>query len=221
MTAGTGNRFRDRWGAGGAAPQPLYRRGWVQAVVAAVLVTTVVGMDLSQRSTTHQQASDLRDYYSGAVADLASCAGGLHDALTAMQAVVTGASADRRTAAQIASDAAQGCTPVVDTKLYDLATIGPPPSLTRFDLQPASTALSQWAYPQAATALADVRTIISARSPADATTAFAALQAQLVVLHATAARAQSGFFAAARALNTTLPPLDLDSQAALPGTQQP
>lgn len=220
MTFGAANRSRDRWRAG-TRPVPLYRRTWIQLLVAAGFVPALIGVDLAQHTSPGQRAADLRDYYATAADDLRSCAGGLHDALTAMQAVVTGANRDRPTAGQIAADAEQNCTPVVNTKLYDLATIGPPPSLNSYELQPAASALSQWAYPQAAAAIAAVRVIISAHDAGVVTRTFVELQAQLAAMRATASRAQAAFFTTAHALNTTLPPLDLDSQSALPGTQQP
>lgn len=210
---------RDRWGSA-ARPQPLYRRGWVQGGAALLLASTALGFNAAQHTSRVARAADLRAYYQIATADLSSCSGGLRDALTAMQAVVTGANRDVVTATQIVTDAQQACTPVANTKLYDLASTQPPPTLARLGLQGAAADLSRWAYPQAATALIEVRTIVRSRQAGVVTAAFRRLQQELAELHRTAALAERTFAAAGADLQITLPSLTLDAQSQLPGTQQ-
>lgn len=211
---------RDAWGSV-ERPQPLYRRRWVQAGVAALLASTGLGINASSHTSARDRTADLRSYYDLVTGDLRSCAGGLHDALTAMQAVISRADRDVVTATQIVSDGQQACTPVVDTKLYDLATSQPPPTLARLGLQSATEDLSRWAYPQAATALGEVHTIVRGRNAPGNAAAFRRLQQGLAGMRVTAAQAQQVFFAAAAELHATLPALPLDGQAQLPGTQQP
>lgn len=121
---------------------------WAFAAV-AVLLAIAVAVGLSHRPTTGQRGADLRTFLHQLNADVQSCSGGVRESLFVLRAIDTGASQDRQTALTVASTAAANCSPANNELLVDLTGAQPPGSLASYHLQPAITALIDWAAPRA------------------------------------------------------------------------
>lgn len=157
-------------------------------------------------ATNSGRLSDLRSFYVTAQTDISSCAVGLRDSLTALVAVVSGRTGERRTAEGIAVSGAQSCSPVSNGSLFDLATSTAPTSLQSYGAQNDAQALYNWAYPGAALAQGQIYRFL-AHSDAPGDPAARALFAELSKLRASGVQVLDGFQLAARRLGASLPPL--------------
>lgn len=195
--------------------EPTTRRGWsyrprrwsVLVVSGLVLVVAVsVATDLVHRANSAGRLDDLRSFYVAEESGVASCAGGLHDSLVALQAILSGASRARATAEGIASLGAQACMPLTDEDLYDMATGAPPRSLASYgDVATAGDDVYTWAYPNAAAAQSDVaRMLRDHASPTSATAR--TLYRELVALRRSGQQIQRLFNTAAARLHGRLKP---------------
>ena len=127
----------------------------------AVLLAIAVAVGLSHRPTTGQRAADLRTFLHQLNADVQSCSGGVRESLFVLRKIDAGASQDRKTALSVANTAAANCSPANNELLVDLTGAQPPGSLASYHLQPAITALIDWASPRAAQVAADVAAVLS------------------------------------------------------------
>jgi hypothetical protein len=133
---------------------------WAMAA-GAVLLAIAVAVGLSHRPTTGQRASDLRSFLRQLNADVQSCSGGVRESLFVLSQIDAGASQDKATALSVANTAAANCSPANNELLVDLTGIQPPGSLASYHLQPAITALIDWAAPRASRVAAGVAVVLS------------------------------------------------------------
>jgi hypothetical protein len=155
---------------------PVRSNGWPTRRVprwglaaAAVLLAVAVAVGLSHRPTAGQRAADLRTFLHQLNADVESCSGGVRESLFVLRQIDSGASHDTQTALSVANTAAANCSPANNELLVDLTTAQPPGSLTSYHLQPAITALIDWAAPRAVRVAADVAAVLAHRGrPAEA-----------------------------------------------------
>jgi hypothetical protein len=132
---------------------------WVIAAGAALLAAAVA-VGLSHRPTAGQRAADLRSFLHQLNADVQSCSGGVRESLFVLRQIDAGASQDKATALSVANTAAANCSPANNELLVDLTAIQPPGSLASYHLQPAVTALIDWAAPRASRVAADVAAVL-------------------------------------------------------------
>jgi hypothetical protein len=126
-----------------------------------VLLVAAVAVGLSHRPTAGQRAADLRSFLHQINADVESCSGGVRESLFVLRQIDGGASQDKATALSVANTAAANCSPANNELLVDLTAIQPPGSLASYHLQPAVTALIDWAAPRASRVAADVAAVLS------------------------------------------------------------
>jgi hypothetical protein len=94
----------------------------------------------------------------------------VRESLFVLRQIDAGTSQDRKTALNVANTAAANCSPANNELLVDLTGVQPPGSLASYHLQPAVTALIDWAAPRAAQVAADVAVVLSHHGrPAEAT----------------------------------------------------
>ena len=127
----------------------------------AVLLAIAVAVGLSHRPTAGQRAADLRSFLHQLSADVQSCSGGVRESLFVLRQIDAGVSQDRATALSVANTAAANCSPANNELLVDLTSIQPPGSLASYHLQPAITALIDWAAPRASRVAAGVAAVLS------------------------------------------------------------
>jgi hypothetical protein len=127
----------------------------------AVLLVIAVAVGLSHRPTAGQRASDLRSFLHQLNADVQSCSGGVRESLFVLRQIDAGTSQDTATALSVANTAAANCSPANNELLVDLTGIQPPGSLASYHLQPAITALIDWAAPRASRVAAGVAVVLS------------------------------------------------------------
>src|SRR5262245_45261359 len=150
----------------------------------AVLLAIAVAVGLWHRPTTGQRAADLRTFLHQLNDDIQSCSGGVRESLFVLRQIDAGASQDRRTAVDVANTAAANCSPANNELLVDLTGAQPPGSLASYHLQPAITALIDWAAPRASQVAADVAAVLSQDGQAAETADRASLRRDLSDLDA-------------------------------------
>jgi hypothetical protein len=149
-----------------------------------VLLAAAVAVGLSHRPTPGQRGTDLRTFLRQLNADVESCSGGVRESLFVLRRIDSGASQDVKTAITVASTAAANCSPANNELLVDLTTAQPPGSLASYHLQPAITALIDWAAPRAVRVAAGVDAVLSHRGQAAEAADRAKLQRALRALDA-------------------------------------
>ena len=127
----------------------------------AVLLAIAVAVGLSHRPTTGQRAADLRTFLHQHNPHVQSCTGGVRESILVLRKIDARPSQDRKTALSVANTAAANCSPANNELLVDLTGAQPPGSLASYHLQPAITALIDWASPRAAQVAADVAAVLS------------------------------------------------------------
>ena len=85
----------------------------------------------------------------------------MRESLFVLRQIDSGASQDRKTALSVANTAAANCSPANNELLDDLTGAQPPGSLASYHLQPAITALIDWAAPRASKVAADVAAVLA------------------------------------------------------------
>lgn len=147
---------------------PVRNSGWPTRRVprwafgaGAVLLVIAVAVGLSHRPTTGQRAADLRTFLHQLNSDVQSCSGGVRESLFVLRKIDAGTSQDRKTALTVANTAAVNCSPANNELLVDLTGVQPPGSLASYHLQPAITALIDWAAPRASQVAAEVAAVLS------------------------------------------------------------
>ncbi|HUK71730.1 MAG TPA: hypothetical protein VLW50_23685 [Streptosporangiaceae bacterium] len=190
-------------------PTPRAPR-WLIAAVAAVAAGTVLG-GLAHRPTNGQRGADLDGVIQTLNSDIESCAGGLRDSLSALQAIQSGTSRDVPTAISIARDGATNCSPANNEQLDDLVQYQVPESLARFRLPATVDNLLTWAFPWAQRVQSDIAAVLSAPGRQARETASAALFADRRQLDAQRGEVDGALSAAARSLGSTDLSLSLPS----------
>src|ERR1700749_3906576 len=98
---------------------PVLRTPRWMLAAAAPLIAGLVLVAVPPHPSTAQRAADLRGMVTDLNTDIESCAGGVTDALTALQAVHGGDSHDVATAVTIARQAADNCDPANSMPMED------------------------------------------------------------------------------------------------------
>jgi hypothetical protein len=178
---------------------------------AVVLVVGLVLAAIPHRPSTAERVADLRGVVSDLNTDIESCAGGVTDSLTALQAIQSGTSHDVGTAVLIANTAAANCSPANNMQMDDLVQYQVPESLDSFNLDAAVNDLITWGFPLAQRVQLDVATLVAARTPAEADAASAQLHRDQQALNAERARFDKLITAASTALSAHVSPPSLPS----------
>lgn len=185
-----------------------------------VIVAVSVATDLVHGANDAGRLSDLRSYYKSEESGVSSCAGGLHDSLVALQAILSRVSSERTTAESVASLGAQACTPALNSVLFDMATSPPPRSLAGYGVATAADDLYTWAYPSAAAAQTEVGRMLHDRaSQTDA--AAPTLDRELIALGRAGQKIQGLFETAAARLHGRLTPFRPSLDLAPPASLKP
>lgn len=179
---------------------------WPVVVLLAFVIAIAVATDITSPASMSGRLSVLQSYYASEQVGISSCSGGLRDSITAMTAILTGTSRDRRTAESIAIAGEQACSPTADGDLYDMATAVPPRLLTGFHMSSANVQLYSWADPGALLAQQNIDRLLVNHQVAGSPAA-RALYKEIVALAADGARVQGLFNAAATRLQGELQPL--------------
>jgi hypothetical protein len=174
---------------------------------AAVLAAGLVVAAIPHHPSTGQRVADLRDFVANVNTDIESCAGGITDTRTALQAIQAGTSTDVATAVKIAKDGAANCSPANSTPMEDLIQLQVHESLASFHLQDTVNDLVTWGFPLAQRVQLDMGDLVAATTPAAKSAATAALAKDQRALDAQRAK----IYKAISAANTAL-----GSQVALP-----
>ncbi len=198
----------------GGPLDPTNRRAWSYpprrwSVLVALALTAVVALsvvsDLLHHANDAGRLSDLRSYYKAEESGIASCAGGLHDALVAAQAILAGTSSQRATAENLATLGTQACTPALNDVLFDAVTSAPPRSLAGYGVTTAGDDLYAWAFPGATVAETHMYRVL--RDHASPTSAAArTLDHELIALRTLGKQIQRLFNTAATRLHGQLAP---------------
>lgn len=183
---------------------------WMLAA-AAVLAAGLVLVAVPHRPSPAQRAADLRGMVHDVTIDIQSCAGGVTDSLTALQAIESGTSHDVKTAVTIANTATANCAPGNNTQLEDLVQYQVPESLASFHLDAAVNDLVTWAFPLAQRVQSDVASRVAATTPAAMTRASAQLRRDQQALDAQRDRIDQVFTSASTALSASVAPPSLPS----------
>jgi hypothetical protein len=170
-----------RW-AGGGSGWPVRRAPRWALPAAVVLVGIAVAVGLAHRPSPQERATDMHGFLYSVTYDIDSCAGPVHDSLTALQQVQAGTSHDLKTAVSIANNGAAQCSPANNELIDDLENYEVPESLARYHLQNAVTGLIDWAAPDAEQAATDVAQVLADRGTAKEAAAVAALHQSLARL---------------------------------------
>ena len=152
---------------------PLRHGGWpVQKaprwllVAGALVLAGAVLTGLAHRPTRSQRAADVNAFLHDMTTDIQSCAGGVRESLTALQAIQSGAEHDVRTAAHIATYGAGNCSPANNELLDDLTLYQVSESLASFRLPRVVDGLVTWAFPDAQRVQDDVAGVLGASGAA-------------------------------------------------------
>jgi hypothetical protein len=175
----------------------------------AVLVAGLVLAAIPHHPSTAQRATDLRGMVHDLTIDIESCAGGVTDSMTALQAIKAGTSRDVKTAVTIANTAAANCSPANSMPMEDLVQYQVPESLAAFHLERAVNDLVTWAFPLAQRVQADVATLVQARGSAAVQRATAQLHRDQQALDAQRARIDAQFTTTSTALSAHVAPPSL------------
>jgi len=176
-----------------------------------VLVAGLTLAAIPHRPSTAQRAADLRGMVHDLNVDIESCAGGVNDSMTALQAIQSGTSHDVKTAVQIATTAVANCSPANSMQMEDLVQYQAPGSLASFHLQEAVNDLVTWGFPLAQRVQADVATLVTANTPAATQRASAQLRRDQQALDAQRAVIDRMFTSASTALSAHVSPPSLPS----------
>lgn len=175
-------------------------------LVGLALLVVAVLVGLTHRPSTAERAADLRGFLRNMNADIESCAGGVSESLTALQAIQSGASQDTPTAISIAEDGAANCSPANNELLDDLTQFQVTESLASFRLARVVSGLVTWAAPDAQQVQTDVANVLAARSPQARASASSALRQARAILDAKRAAVDSVIESASAALSAHAAP---------------
>jgi hypothetical protein len=179
---------------------------WPVLFAVVLLLAAGLATDLVRPASSKGRLSDLRAYYVTMQTGISSCSGGLRDTLTALTAILDGSSTQRGTAESIAINGVEACSPVSNGDLFDMATTQPPRSLNGYGLAGATSALYQWAYPDASLAQSEIYRLLAGRQPPGSPAAQQVYR-QIQLLDRLGRQIEASFYAAATRLNGSLGPL--------------
>lgn len=169
----------------------------------ALVVLITVGLTLTHKPSQAQQASDMRGFLQYVTADIASCAGGVGESLTALRLVESGqagTSTDVSDGISVAQQGAANCAPANNEQIADLESYQVEQSLDSFGLATVVTDMVTWAAPDAENVQTDVAAVLSARTPPAKSRAQAKLSRDLTILNAQRAKIDAPIAKAIRSL---------------------
>ncbi len=151
----------NRWAPHQKAPR------WL-ALAGVLIAVGIVLVALVHKPSQTQRAGDLKGFLSDMTADIQSCAGGVHESLTALHAINAGADSARNVqdTIKIARYGATNCSPAYNELLGDLTQYQVTESLARYHLDTVVNDLVTWAFPYAQRVQNDVANELGARDPA-------------------------------------------------------
>jgi hypothetical protein len=190
---------------------PVLRTPRWMLAVGVVLVAGLTLAALPHHPSTSQRVTDLRGVVQTMNADIESCAGGVNESLTALQAIQAGTSHDIKTAVHIATYGAANCSPANSMPMEDLVQYQPPESLASFHLDQTVNDLVIWGFPDAQRVQIDVATLLTARTPTAIGAATAALHRDQRVLDAERATIDTMINTASKSLSADVAPPTLPS----------
>lgn len=188
---------------------PVLRTPRWMLVAAAMLVAGLVLVAIPHRPSAGQRAADLRGMVHDLTTDIGSCAGGVTDSLTALQAIESGTSHDIKTAVTIANTAAANCSPGNNMQMEDLVQYQVPESLASFHLDAAVNDLVTWSFPLAQRVQSDVASRAAATTPAEIKSTSAQLRLDRQAMDTQRARIDQLFASASTALSARVAPPSL------------
>jgi len=157
---------------------------WLYGAFAA-LVVVGIAVGIAVKPTTSQRAYDMKGFLSDVTTDIESCAGGVHESLSALHQIQAGTAAtaaDVSDAIVIAQDGAQNCGPATNEQIDDLQNYQVTESLASFKLAGVVTGLVDWADPDAVRVQTDVANLLQARGAQARSKVQAQLTKDLAVL---------------------------------------
>ena len=197
---------------------PTRRTGWPvlrtprwMLAGAAVLVVGLTLVAIPHHPSTAERVADLRGVVQDLHTDIESCAGGVSESLTALQAIQSGASRDVKTALSIANLGAENCSPANNMQMDDLVQYQVPESLASFHLDTTVNDLVTWGFPDAQRVQTDVAAVLTAATPSAVLAAAAQLHHDQGVLDAERATIDGMINAASRSLAAHVAPPPLPS----------
>ena len=197
---------------------PTRRTGWPvlrtprwMLAGAAVLVVGLTLVAIPHHPSTAERVADLRGVVQDLHTDIESCAGGVSESLTALQAIQSGASRDVKTALSIANLGAENCSPANNMQMDDLVQYQVPESLASFHLDTTVNDLVTWGFPDAQRVQTDVAAVLTAATPSAVIAAAAQLHHDQGVLDAERATIDGMINAASRSLAAHVAPPPLPS----------
>lgn len=197
---------------------PTRRSGWPvlrtprwMLAGAVVLVAGLTLAALPHHPSASERAVDLRGVVQEMTTDIESCAGGVSESLTALQAIQAGTSHDVKTAVSIATTGAANCSPADSMPMDDLVQYQPPESLASFHLEHTVNDVVTWGFPDAQRVQSDVATLLTASTPSAVQAATAALQHDQHVMDADRATIDGMIDAASKSLSAGVAPPVLPS----------
>lgn len=151
---------------------PMRRRGWatrrtpvwVFAAIVVIVAATVV-LSLVHKPSQAERASDLRGYLGDVNTDIESCAGGMRDAMKALDAVESGDTAEYSATIGILQYSAQNCSPANNESLEDFTGYEVIESLASLNLDTADNDVITWVF-DAQAAQNDMVAELEAKTPA-------------------------------------------------------
>ena len=190
---------------------PVLRTPKWMLAAGVVLVAGLTLAAIPHHPSTGQRAADLRGMVHDLNVDIESCAGGVNDSITALQAIQSGGSHDVKTAVVIANTAAANCSPANSMPMDDLVQYQAPESLASFHMQDAVNDLVTWGFPLAQRVQIDVAVIVSAKTPAAVQSASAQLHRDQQALDAERALIDRLITSASTSLSAHVSPPTLPS----------
>lgn len=189
-------------------PRPWYRRWRVYILGIAVVVGAAFLTDHYDNYSTPQRSAALVSFYQALRTDLTTCNDGVSLTITRWHAEQTGGqgapTADG--VAALAKQAEANCTPV-SPDTYNLESAQVPGALSSYhQMTLAAYQLGQWAYPNAASALLAIETLVTDPTNAGAR---AKLAAATHGMDDAVTSAQNIFDTLATTLGTRITPLHL------------
>lgn len=188
---------------------PVLRTPRWMLAAAAMLVAGLVLVAIPHRPSAGQRAADLRGMVHDLTTDIGSCAGGVTDSLTALQAIESGTSHDIKTAVTIANTAAANCSPGNNMQMEDLVQYQVPESLASFHLDAAVNDLVTWSFPLAQRVQSDVASRAAATTPVEIKSTSAQLRLDRQAMDTQRARIDQLFASASTALSARVAPPSL------------
>ncbi|HEV3382804.1 MAG TPA: hypothetical protein VG142_17715 [Trebonia sp.] len=150
---------------------------WVIVAIAVIIAATVV-LSLVHKPSQAERASDFRGYLGDVNAGIISCAGGLRDAITALDTVEAGDTAQYSAAQGILAYNAQNCSPANNESLQNFTNYQVAESLASFNLDTADNDVITWAF-DAQAAMNDMIPVLEAKTPAAKAQANATLKTEM------------------------------------------